>query len=63
MAYRADDARAGDAHMRLSALHLGRAVLLQQVQREAVGNVIPLRPILAQNSEKRSFERARSGQG
>ena len=35
---------AADTHMRLSVLHLGRALLLQEVQRRPVGNVVPLRP-------------------
>ena len=43
IAYRADDARVSDAHMRLSALHLQRAMLLQEVQRVPVGNVSPLK--------------------
>ena len=30
IAYRAADARVSDAHMRLSALHLSRALLLQE---------------------------------
>ena len=33
IAYRADDSRAADAHMRLSALHLSRALLLEEVDR------------------------------
>ena len=44
IAYRSALACASDAHMRLSALHLQRALLLQQVVREPVGNVSPLRP-------------------
>lgn len=46
MAYRSPDLIAGDAHMRLSALHLGRALLLQQVRREPVENVHPFPPVL-----------------
>ena len=44
IAYRAGDARVSDAHMRLSALHLQRAMLLQEVQRAPVGNVSPIKP-------------------
>jgi hypothetical protein len=45
IAYRAGDPRVSDAHMRLSALHLQRALLLQEVQRAPVGNVSPLKGI------------------
>lgn len=41
IAYRSANALAADAHMRLSALHLHRALLLQAVRREPVGNVHP----------------------
>jgi hypothetical protein len=41
VAYRLGDGVAADAHMRLSALHLGRALLLQKVRTEPVGNVRP----------------------
>ena len=44
IAYRSGDPRVSDAHMDLSALHLKRAILLQEVLREPVGNVSPLRP-------------------
>ena len=37
-----DHARAADAHMRLSALHLERALTLEAVRREPVGSVHPL---------------------
>jgi hypothetical protein len=43
IAYRSADARVPDPHMRLSALHLQRALLLQQVVRGPVGNVTPIR--------------------
>jgi hypothetical protein len=43
IAYRAAIECVSDAHMRLSALHLGRALLLQDVQRPPVGNVTPFR--------------------
>jgi hypothetical protein len=43
VAYRSDNARVADVHMRLSALHLHRALLLQAVTRGPVGNVYPLR--------------------
>ena len=44
-AYRSGAPAISDAHMRLSELHLQRALLLQAVRREPVGNVSPLRPI------------------
>ena len=43
IAYRLADARAADAHMRLSALHLQQALTLQAVRRGPVGNVHPFR--------------------
>ena len=43
IAYRSADGRVSDAHMRLSALHLQRALLLQEVVRAPVGNVSPIR--------------------
>jgi hypothetical protein len=33
IAYRATDSRASDAHMRLSALHLSRALMLEEIDR------------------------------
>ena len=45
IAYRSGSPAISDAHLRLSALHLQRALLLQAVRREPVGNVSPLRPI------------------
>jgi hypothetical protein len=33
VAYRASDPRVSDAHMRLSALHLSRALVLQEIDR------------------------------
>ena len=45
IAYRSGSPAISDAHMRLSELHLKRALLLQAVRREPVGNVSPLRPI------------------
>jgi predicted SprT family Zn-dependent metalloprotease len=33
LAYRAPDERVGDAHLRLSALHLSRAMVLEEVDR------------------------------
>lgn len=41
LAYKSSNAEASDAHMRLSALHLERALVLQEVRRAAVGNVTP----------------------
>ena len=41
VAYRAGDGVAADAHMRLSELHLQRALLLQAVRTGPVGNVRP----------------------
>ena len=41
VAYRSGDGVAADAHMRLSAMHLQRAVLLQTVKSAPVGNVHP----------------------
>ena len=43
IAYRSANAWASDAHLRLSALHLARALLLQEVRRVPVGNVTPIR--------------------
>jgi hypothetical protein len=43
IAYRLGDGAAADAHMRLSALHLWRALLLQKVRTEPVGNVRPFK--------------------
>jgi hypothetical protein len=40
---RATNAFAADAHMRLSELHLERALTLQAVRRRTVGNVHPFR--------------------
>ena len=48
IAYRSGDAVAGDAHMRLSALHLRRALLLQAVRSAPVGNVHPFRSIASE---------------
>ena len=48
IAYRSADARAAGAHMKLSALHLQRALTLQAVRHEPVGNVSPLRTALGQ---------------
>ena len=44
VAYRSADGVAADVHMRLSALHLAQALLLQAVQRGPVGNVLPFKP-------------------
>jgi hypothetical protein len=33
LAYKSPDARASDAHMRLSAMHLSRAMVLEEVDR------------------------------
>ena len=41
LGYRTANALAADAHMRLSALHLQRALMLRTVQRVPVGNVEP----------------------
>ena len=45
IAYRSADALAADAHMRLSALHLHRALLLRAVGRGPVGNIHPFRTL------------------
>ena len=48
LAYRLGDGAAADAHMRLSALHFQRALLLQEVKAHPVGNVRPFkRPSVA----------------
>jgi len=50
VAYRLGVGVAADAHMRLSALHLQRALLLQAVRTEPVGNVRPFKhPSVAAN--------------
>jgi hypothetical protein len=43
IAYRVGDCAAADAHMRLSALHLRQALVLQALQSGPVGNVHPFR--------------------
>jgi len=43
VAYRTADGVAADVHMRLSALHLHRALLLQAVRTGPVGNVHPFK--------------------
>ena len=43
VAYRLGDGLAADAHMRLSALHLQQALLLQEVKTQPVGNVRPFK--------------------
>jgi hypothetical protein len=43
VAYRSANELAADAHMRLSALHLQRALLLQAMDRGPVGNIHPIR--------------------
>ena len=45
IAYRSADGLVADPHMRLSALHLHRALLLEAVNRAAVGNIHPLRAV------------------
>jgi hypothetical protein len=52
VAYRLGDGPAADAHLRLSALHLQRALLLQEVRTEPVGNVRPFKrpPVRAESS-------------
>ena len=47
IAYRSGDGVAADAHMRLSELHLQRALLIQAVRTAPVGNVHPFREALA----------------
>ncbi len=44
IAYRSGDPCVSDAHMQLSALHLQRALLLQEVRRAPAGNVNPFKP-------------------
>ena len=44
IAYRSGDPCVSDAHMQLSALHLQRALLLQEVRRAPVANVTPFKP-------------------
>jgi hypothetical protein len=41
VAYRSGDGLAADIHMRLSALHLSQALLLQAARRGQVCNVLP----------------------
>jgi hypothetical protein len=56
IAYRSAVADASDAHMRLSALHLERAMLLQEVERAPAGNVIPFaRSCAHQSAESTSL--------
>jgi hypothetical protein len=43
IAYRAADLRASDAHMRLSALHLSRAMVLEEVDRRLGEATVTLR--------------------
>jgi hypothetical protein len=45
LAYRAADSRVGDAHLRLSALHLSRALLLGELER-SYGSQDTLAPVL-----------------
>jgi hypothetical protein len=45
VAYRSANAVAADAHMRLSVLHLQRALLLQAVDRGPLGNIHPFRTL------------------
>ena len=54
LAYRSADDSASDAHMQLAALHLERAMLLQEVRRAPVGNVTPFQ------SNWRTLQRADS---
>ena len=42
IAYCSPDACVSDRHMRLSALHLSRTLLLQEVRCSPVGNISPL---------------------
>jgi hypothetical protein len=43
LAYRSADERGSDAHMRLSALHLSRALILSEVNRRMMeGRQVPL---------------------
>jgi hypothetical protein len=46
-AEKAADHRAGDAHLRLSALHLSRAYMLAEVER-ALGSAAPVGPRMVQ---------------
>ena len=46
IAYRAINACVSDAHMKLSALHLQRALLLREVRLAPVANVMPFRSIM-----------------
>ena len=59
IAYRSGEPCVSDCHMRLSALHLQRAMLLQAVLREPVGNVSPLRPLVDHVSEPAASARPR----
>ena len=54
IAYSSADDYASEAHLKLSALHLERAKLLQEVRHAPVGNVTPFQ------SNRRSLETARS---
>ncbi len=49
-AYRSADDCASEAHMRLSALHLERALRLQEVRRVPVGNVLPFKSNSSEDS-------------
>ena len=50
IAYQASQDVVSDAHMSLSAMHLQRALLLQEVRRSPVGNVTPFRAPLKSRS-------------
>ena len=52
IAYRSGDEVAAEAHLRLSALHLQRALLLKSVRRAPVGNVHPFQPALASTASR-----------
>lgn len=43
IAYRASDPRASDAHLRLSALHLSRSLILEEVDRR-LGEITSEKP-------------------
>jgi hypothetical protein len=56
IAYRTSHLGASDAHMSLSAMHLQRAMLLQEVRIVPVGNVVPFRAPLTSRLETDSPE-------
>ena len=56
IAYRTSHSGASGAHMQLSFLHLQRALLLQKVRTEPVGNVTPFLAPKVSRSEPDLFQ-------